>query len=334
MLLGGFGERLPYFVIALVVWWFGASNPTLALILYFLMIATTALGNGIATPAWFTMIGKVLPVNRRGIFFGVSEGIGALMGIVGAYYVGRVLDTYLFPGNFALLFALAFGFTAISWVGLALNREPESPIVKDHVPLTQYLKKLPIILRENGNYRQFLISYAVSKLGAMATGFFIIFGNDSFDLSGEQIGLLTGILIGSQAVMNLVWGLVGDRIGHKTVLLGSAFAFALAAIVAWFVSSFVGLVVAFILLGAGISGDNVSKFSIVLEFCAPEDQPTYIGLTNTLLAPVVTLAPLIGGWLADGLGFRFMFGVAAVFALLGGALLTLWVKEPRFSGVD
>jgi hypothetical protein len=34
-----------------------------------------------------------------------------------------------------------------------------------------------------------------------------------------------------------------------------------------------------------MSADSVSRMNIILEFCAPEDQPTYIGLTNTLLAP-------------------------------------------------
>jgi predicted MFS family arabinose efflux permease len=68
---------------------------------------------------------------------------------------------------------------------------------------------------------------------------------------------------------------------------------------------------------------------IILEFCAPEDRPTYIGLTNTLLAPAKTLAPLIGGWLATWAGYHEMFVVALVVALLGGGLLTAWVREPR-----
>ena len=72
-----------------------------------------------------------------------------------------------------------------------------------------------------------------------------------------------------------------------------------------------------------MAGDSVSGMNIILEFCAPEDRPTYIGLTNTLLAP------LFGGWLATWAGYREMFVVALVVAALGGGLLTLWVREPR-----
>jgi MFS family permease len=66
----------------------------------------------------------------------------------------------------------------------------------------------------------------------------------------------------------------------------------------------------------------------VLEFAVPEDQPTYIGLTNTLLAPVVALSPILGGLLAMMLDYRGMFLISAVFAIAGGLLL-IRVHEPR-----
>ena len=328
-LIGGLLERGPYLLIGLAIWAFATRSTGLTLALFYLLLASTAFGNGIATPAWFTMIGKVLPVQRRGIFFGLSGGLGALMGIVGAHFVGQILETLPYPDNYAWLFLIAFIFCAISWVGLALNREPESLVTKKQVPLVRYLQQLPSVLRANMNYRRFLISYGVSRLGAMAVGFFVVFGNTNFELSGTQVGLLTAILIGSQAVMNVVWGWVGDKLGHKIVLTVSAFVLALAALVASMTTSETSLIIVFILLGAAIASDNVSKFNIVLEFAVPEDQPTYIGLTNTLLAPVVGLGPLLGGWLATVLEYRAMFLIAAVVSVMGGALLLIWVREPR-----
>jgi MFS family permease len=329
VLLGGLGERAPYLLMGVAVWGLALAAPDTTLVLFFLLLAATAFGNGLATPAW-TLLGKVLPVHRRGIFFGVSGGLGALMGILGAYFVGRILDRYAYPNNFTLLFMLAFGFMVISWMGLALNREPETPIVKTRPSLSGYLRQLPDVLRRHQNYRRYLISYSISKLGSMAVGFFLVYGNTSFNLSGAQVGGLTGVLIGSEAIMRLLWGWVGDQKGHKIVLTGSALALSCAALAAWFASSLTGLTAVFILLGAAIAGDDVSKFNIVLEFATPDDQPTYIGLTNTLLAPVTTLAPLLGGWLATWLGYQGMFLAAMLIALLGGLLLMFWVKEPRY----
>ncbi len=330
MLIGGLLERVPYLFAGLAILLFAESAPTAALLCIYLVIGLGALGNGVATPAWFSMIGKVLPVNRRGIFFGLSEGLGTLMGIIGAYFVGRVLDDIGYPLNFAALFLVAAIFMGISWIGLALNREPESPIVKAHIPFSHYFRRLPAILREEHNFRRFLLGYSISRLSTMGVGFFIVFGNERFQLNGADVGLLTAILIGSQAAMQLLLGWLADKRGHKANLTVSGFALALAAVLALGATDLVGLIPAFVLLGIGLASDHVSRLNIILEFAAPEDQPTFIGLTNTLLAPVVFLAPILGGWLAD-FGFETLFILMTVFGLAGGMLLSTWVKEPRYN---
>ena len=104
---------------------------------------------------------------------------------------------------------------------------------------------------------------------------------------------------------------------------------ALAALIAWMAPSFRWLAVTFVLLGAYLAADEVSALNIILEFCEPEDRPTYIGLTNTLFAPIMIIAPLLGGWLAEVNGYRPMFIVAFVIALIGALMLAFWVREPR-----
>ena len=89
------------------------------------------------------------------------------------------------------------------------------------------------------------------------------------------------------------------------------------------------LIPAFILLGTAIASDNISKFNIILEFAVPEDQPTFIGLTNTLLAPVTFLGPILGGVIATTLNFQGMFIVSMLCGIIGGLLMLFWVKEPR-----
>jgi MFS family permease len=121
--------------------------------------------------------------------------------------------------------------------------------------------------------------------------------------------------------------------GHKVVLVGAAATMAAAAGVALWAPSLAGLWVAFGLLGLSLSAESVSHMNIILEFCAPEDRPTYIGLTNTLLAPGM-LAPVLGGWLATWAGYRGLFVAAIVCSLLGGLALAAWVREPRGVGSE
>jgi MFS family permease len=275
------------------------------------------------------MIAKVIPLRRRGLFTGLGHGLGALMGVAGAAVIAFVLDRWAFPQNFALLFGLAFGAMVISWVGLLLNREPANPSVKPTVPLASYLRRLPGVLRADRNFARYIGAMMVVRGGTMAGSFFLVYGVQRFQLGGAEVGLLTGVLIGCQAIFNPLWGVLGDRRGHKLVLVGGALALALAALAVLLAPAWPWLVAAFVLLSAFLAADSASMLNIILEFCADEDRPTYIGLSNTLMAPAMAFAPLLGGWLAAQLGFAPMFALAALLAGLGAALLFALVREPR-----
>jgi MFS family permease len=329
VVLAGIGERLPYLLVGIAVALLAESFPTVALGAVVLLIGFSGASAGFATPAWYDMIAKVIPVQRRGVFTGLGHGLGALMGVVGAAGIGIILERWSYPTGFVILFTLAFAMMIISWIGLILNREPASASVPPPTPLIHYLRRLPAMLRSDHNFARYVAAIAVVRGGAMATGFFLVYGTERFQLSGATVGLLTGVLIGSQALLNPLWGVLGDRHGHKLVLVGGAIALALSAITALLAATWLWLVAVFLLLGAFLSADTTSSLNIILEFCSDEDRPTYIGLTNTLLAPVTAFAPLVGGWLAAWLGYPPMLTIAALLAAVGAVLLALWVREPR-----
>ncbi len=327
--VSGLLQRLPYPLIGLALLLFAIDAPELALALFFIGIATAAFGGGVVTPAWFTMIGKVVPTRRRGIFFGLADGGGMFMGIIGAYFVGLILDQVAYPGNFSLLFLIAGVVMAISWVWLALTREPPSDEIKSAVPWRHYFKRLPTVLRSNHNYRHFLIAYALIHLSMMAVSFFIVFADTAFELSGADIGLLNAVFIGTQAVMRLAFGWLGDRWGHKRNLALAALGLALAALFALLAQNVIGLLPAFICLACAIAADGVSHLNIVLEFASPAEQPTFIGLTNTLIAPVTFVGPILGGWIVAAIQIEALFALSLVCGIAGAALLRWWVQEPR-----
>ncbi len=163
----------------------------------------------------------------------------------------------------------------------------------------------------------------------MASGFYMVYGIEEFHIDGAGVGALTAMLVTSSALMNLLWGLIGDRLGHKVVLSCAAAALAAAALVAWLAPTSGWLFLVFALLGVYIAGESVSSLNIILEFAPPTDRPTYIGLTNTLLAPVLTIAPLLGGWLAATTGYSTLFVGAVLVSVAGGLLMAFWVREPR-----
>jgi hypothetical protein len=68
----------------------------------------------------------------------------------------------------------------------------------------------------------------------------------------------------------------------------------------------------------------------MLEFApAPSEQPTYVGLGTTLVAPIAFGAPLAAGLLADALGFYAVFAVGAISVSVALGLLIARVRDPR-----
>ena len=129
-------------------------------------------------------------------------------------------------------------------------------------------------------------------------------------------------------------GAVGGPQRAQRVLTAAAFALAQASLAAFLAPSAEWLAVTFFILFAYLAADSASGLNIILEFCAPEDRPTYIGLTNTLFAPVIVVAPLIGGWLASVMDYRGMMVVAMIIAAIGALqLLLAWWSRGTLVGI-
>ena len=332
LIISGIGERGPYLTIGLLALTLGVHAPALTLIGFFLLLATTAVAAGLGTPPWYDLIAKVIPARRRGIWAGFSRGLGSLLGIGGATLAGLLLATYPYPLGFSLCFFVAFISLAISWVSLALNREPDSTITKPRVKLSVYLRQLPTILRRDANYLHYLIARSVAVLGGMGAGFHGLRrqplrrggadGRAAHRGAGRQPG-----------AHEYTAGRAGRSGGTRVILAFSALAMALAAASVLLAPSAAWLVLSFALLGASTAASLVSGLNIILEFCAPEDRPTYIGLTNTLLAPAT--ADRAAHWRRAGASVRLSKRVCRS----GGAgsrreraSLIVWVHEPRFAG--
>ncbi|TVR62561.1 MAG: MFS transporter, partial [Spirochaetaceae bacterium] len=254
---------------------------------------------------------------------------GAGMAALSAAGVGLILGRVSFPHSFAILFALSFLAAAISWVGLALNREPDSPSIKPRITHREYFRRLPSLLRSEKNYRRFLLFESLIHIGAMANGFFMVGAVRRFGVDATWVGVYTGSLAATQALMYLVWGVIADRHGHKTVLVCGAIALVVGNVVGFLARSPLVYTVSFVGMGLFLAAEMVSRMNITLEFCEPEDRPTFIGITNTVVAPSVAIAPIIGGVFAGLFGYRGLTVLGAGVLLFAVAGMMYAVTDPR-----
>jgi MFS family permease len=327
--LGFFLERLPIFLLVPTAYFLATSQPLLALVIFFLLYSWHSFGVGLIVVGWQDMIAKIIPVDKRGRFFGITNFVGNGGGILGALILPFVLNKYTFPLGYVIAFTVASILILLSWVFLSLTREPAVYSSKPSVSQLDYMRSLPEVLRRDPNFCMYLLSQTIFSLSGMATGFLVVYAVQTWNLlDAEASGFTVALQVGL-ALANLFFGFLSDRSGHKfsleICLLLSIFALVLTIVASsplWFFAIF-------FLRGAVNAGTFISGISIVYEFTDAENRPTYIGLANTIPGVAGSLAPLIGGWLAATVSYQAMFVLSAVIGVLSWMLLRFSVHEPR-----
>ena len=251
------------------------------------------------------------------------------MGIVGALAVPLVLEKYPFPIGYVISFTLAAMLMFLSWVFIAMTREPAVYTSKARISQLDYLRSLPQVLRKDHNFSTYLLSQIIFSLSGMATGFLVVYTVQTWNLSDARAGGFTVALQIGLTLANLFFGFLSDRKGHKLSLEICMTLSVLSLILAIMAPSPWWFFPIFFLRGAINAGVFISGISIVYEFTEAENRPTYIGLSNTIPGIAGSLAPLIGGWLVGVINYQTMFIVSAILGLISLGLLHFAVKEPR-----
>jgi MFS family permease len=322
-------ERLPFLGLAAVAWFTPVLRHDVALWLTFGLLTWQGLGGGFAATAWQSMIGKIIPAKRRGIFFGSQAAAANLFASGSAVLAGILLERLDSPLDWTICFLLASASMAVSWVFLAKTREPDRPPVDTNESRSDFWSSVGAILQRDVNFRWFLVARVFSPMATVAFAFYTIYAVRHHGMSEGTAGLVTGVYAVTQTAANPIMGWVGDRWGHRTVIEVGALAAAASASLAWLAPDMTWFYLVFILAGIANIGFWAIGLALTLEFGTEAERPAYIGLANTLVAPSTILAPLVGGWLADSAGYPAAFLASAVSGLLTALILHVIVQDPR-----
>ena len=322
-------ERIPFLGLALVALFLGTLGNRVALLLTFVMLTWQGLGAGFTANGWQSLVAKIIPSDWRGTFFGAQAALANVLMSLSAIAAGYILDRVHATLNFSLCFVLTIVGVGISYIFIGLTREPvdHEKNIPEH-QISPWKGGLEI-LRRDKNFRAYLVIRLLSQFATMGFAFYIVYGLRRFGMSDLTAGFLTAALTITSTVANAVMGWLGDRLGHRAMLIAGSVAAVFSSLMAWWAPSIGWLYPVFILSGlAGVAYWTIGM-AITVEFGSEETRPTYIGLSNTLVAPFTIIAPLIGGWIAQAAGFQTTFMVSAVGGLVTVLLLFWLVRDPR-----
>jgi MFS family permease len=326
----GVVERLPYLLLAFIALWLPQLEGNAPITIFLALIIWKALAGGFAGLPWQDFVAKVIPAWLRGRFFGIAHFGGKLLGLGAASLTGLILVRLEYPNNYALIFLLGFLMLSLSLVFFALAVEPDTPVApRQPGGSAAYRAQLLTILKDNPNFRRYLLSRALSYAGSMAIAFIAVYALQRFQLEDAYAAVFTSILFAASTLGLLAWGGLNDRFGPKRVLIGSALLWSLALVVLLLWQTLPAVYLAFALIGLSQPGGIIGDLNMPMEFDAGPRRPTYIGLARTLTSPVILAAPVLAGVVVQSAGFVPMFAIALGFTLSGLALLGWGVRDPR-----
>ncbi len=129
------------------------------------------------------------------------------------------------------------------------------------------------------------------------------------------------------AVGQIVYGPVSDRHGRKPVLLGAVALYGVASLACALSSSIDMLIAARFVQALGGSGGIVLARAIVRDLYAGSRAGRELSVIGAVMALAPVLAPIAGGILQTGLGWRSVFLTLVLVALIGAAVAVWLLPE-------
>lgn len=323
----GLVERLALLPLAPAALWWGRTHPQWVVVTAFVCVFLHSLAMGVNMPAYWILIGKCVAPRWRGRLYGFAGGAAGLLGIGVDQMLRRVVlggPDGGFPDGYARGFVLGFVLLVVSLAPFLWTREPVSaPSDEGGESGEDGLRRsdLAALWRDDRPFRRLVQGQMAFVLCWMAGPFFVLHAQKSLSAPSGAVGAYTAAGVFASAFGSLLCGWLADRFGNRPVLVG-----AMAVGVATFAAALgIGapgaFTLVFLLSATAQSGAGIAANNLVMEFAGdPHRIGLYTSFFNLTTALPRGVAPLLGGELAERVGYRPVFVVGAVLAAVAVAL--------------
>jgi len=297
----------------------GSQHNELLLVLFFVLFTFFSVSGGLAAVSFIDIVGKTIPPNKRGTYFGMRMFFGGGLAALSGILVKTILGSYSFPTNFGLLFSLAL-LTVIFGLGsFALVKEPVLANPRPHKSLKENCREAFSLFQTDATYKLlFLVRITIGAF-TLAYPFYILYAQKTLNIKPEAAGIFLSFEMLGYLISNILWAYLSNRINNRTVLLLSAVCSVLPPVIALTNSLFplplVLYALAFFFLGATNSGVFIGFFNYLLEIAPEEKRPLYVGFIHTIIFPTYFLSTL-GGMIIQLTDFRILFTLTLFLALV------------------
>lgn len=143
-------------------------------------------------------------------------------------------------------------------------------------------------------------------------------------------GLVVGVTAAASTLSSLYLGRLGDRIGHRTILITSLITAGLLYIPQFLSRAGWQVLILQTLIGVAAGGIAPSISALYVRFTRPGLEGAVYGLDNSIGSGARSLAPMIGSAIAVLWGLRAAFPIAGGLMILAAAISSMLLPKRKY----
>jgi putative MFS transporter len=191
----------------------------------------------------------------------------------------------------------------------------------DRLPISSFHRRIMWLIGAGMFFDGFDIYLAATVLGATLKSGFSTLGQNAEFVSLTFVGMTLG---------SFVTGFLGDRYGRRFNYQANLAIFGFASIAAAFAPSMKVLILLQFIIGLGLGAENVVGYSTLTEFVPPQSRGKWLGFMSVFVVTGLPAAALVGTLIIPSFGWRAMFLVGGLGALVVWYLRKKLPESPRW----
>ena len=263
-----------------------------------LTVALAAVPLCVANLALVNVLADAVPVDRRPSVFSNRLLLMSLTSAVAAYLGGELLGRLPLPGNYQVLFSIAFGFALASTVFLTKLRVAEiTPSGSFSLPprrFVQQMKDIVATARASHSFMRFTMAAFLMHWGLVfAWPLFSLWWVQGLAISDSWVGVVGTVSMIASIIIYPVWGRIAERRGSRFVWFAGFAGIILCPVLTVIVPSATLLLIPETLAGLCVPGMSLGMFNTMLETSPVANRPAYVAFYSAVVNIPVFLAPIL-----------------------------------------